>query len=148
MHPVPAPSSSPPPKSRALRVLISDDNVDGADALALLVNLEGHEVGVAHDGEEALRVAGRMRPDVAILDIGMPGLNGYEVASRLRQTSDGPLMLIVAMTGRDEAEDKQRARSSGFDAHFTKPVEPAALLGRIAAWQQDRRGQCCGTFDG
>ena len=140
MHRVPAPSSPAPLKSRALRVLISDDHVDGADALAMLVNLEGHEVAVAHNGEEALRIAGRLHPDVAILDIGMPGLDGHEVARRLRQTLEGTWMLIVALTGRDELEDKQRARASGFDEHFTKPVDPSALLGRIAAWQQRRQG--------
>lgn len=139
MHRVPAPSSPSTPK-RALRVLISDDHVDGADTLAMLVNLEGHEVEVAHDGEEALRIADHLHPDVAILDIGMPGLDGHEVASRLRQTRDGASMLIMALTGRDETEDKQRARVSGFDEHFTKPVDPAALLGRIADWQQGRSG--------
>lgn len=121
-------------------MLISDDHVDGADTLALLVNLEGHEVEVAHDGKEALRIADHLHPDVAILDIGMPGLNGHEVASRLRQTGEGASMLILALTGRDEVEDKQRARVSGFDEHFTKPVDPATLLGRIAAWQRGGRG--------
>lgn len=127
-------------RSRALRVLISDDHVDGADTLALLVNLEGHEVEVAHNGEEALHIADRLRPDVAILDIGMPDLDGHEVARRLRQSSQGRSMLIIALTGRDEAEDKQRARVAGFDEHFTKPVDPVALLRRIAAWQHGRHG--------
>ena len=138
MHQEPEPPFSAPLKRPALRVLIADDHVDAADTLAMLVNLEGHEVEVARNGEDALQIAERLRPDVAILDIGMPGLDGNEVAHRLRQTQQGASMLIVALTGHGEVEDKQRARVAGFDEHFTKPVEPAALLGRIAAWQRGR----------
>jgi len=122
----------------ALRVLIADDHVDAAETLAMLVGLEGHAVEVACNGQDALMLARRLRPDVAILDIGMPGLDGHAVAHRIRQTQAGASMLIVALTGRGDVEDKERARVAGFDEHFTKPVDPALLLGCIRAWQRRR----------
>ena len=122
----------------ALRVLIADDHVDAAETLAMLVGLEGHAVEVACNGQDALTLARRLRPDVAILDIGMPGLDGHAVAHHIRQTQAGESMLIVALTGRGDAEDKERAQVAGFDEHFTKPVDPALLLGCIRAWQHRR----------
>ena len=122
----------------ALRMLIADDHLDAAETLAMLLSLEGHTVEVARHGQEALELAARLSPDVAILDIGMPGLDGHTVAHRIRQTQAGASMLIVALTGRGELEDKELARRAGFDQHFTKPVDPAQLLGRIAAWQSAR----------
>lgn len=122
----------------ALRVLIADDHMDAAETLAMLVSLEGHAVEVARNGHEALELAGRLRPDVAILDIGMPGLDGHTVAHRIRQTKAGASMLIVALTGRGDTEDKERARQAGFDEHFTKPVDPAELLGCISTWRLGR----------
>ncbi|WP_162258057.1 MULTISPECIES: response regulator [unclassified Hydrogenophaga] len=134
----PSLSSLQPPGSGPLRVLIADDHVDAVETLAMLVSLEGHAVEVARNGEEALELVARFHPDVSILDIGMPGLDGHAVAHRIRQTPQGAHMLIVALTGRSEAEDKLRARASGFDEHFTKPVDPARLLQRIAAWHHGR----------
>ena len=134
----PSLSSLQPPGSGPLRVLIADDHVDAVETLAMLVSLEGHAVEVARNGHEALELAGRLRPDVAILDIGMPGLDGHAVAHHIRQTQAGESMLIVALTGRGDAEDKERAQVAGFDEHFTKPVDPALLLGCIRAWQHRR----------
>ena len=120
-------------------MLIADDHVDAAETLAMLVGLEGYAVEVARNGQDALTLARRLRPDVVILDIGMPGLDGHAVAHRIRQTQDGASMLIVALSGRGDAEDKERARVAGFDEHFTKPVDPALLMGCIGTWGRRRR---------
>jgi signal transduction histidine kinase len=112
--------------SRRRRVLVADDNLDAGESLAMLLRLDGHEVELAHDGPAALALFERMRPEIAILDIGMPGLSGYEVARRIRQKSINGVTLI-AVTGWGQEADKARAAESGFDHHFTKPVEPAVL---------------------
>jgi CheY-like chemotaxis protein len=109
------------------RVLVVDDCRDAADSLAMLLRLAGHEVHAAHDGREAVESAGRFRPDVALLDIGMPKLNGYEVARHIRQQPWGRQVVLVAITGWGQEEDKRRAMEAGFDEHLTKPVAPAAL---------------------
>jgi PAS domain S-box-containing protein len=109
------------------RILVADDNRDAADSLALLLRLAGHEVHAVHDGQEALEAVGWFRPDVALLDIGMPKLNGYEVARRIRGHAAGQQMVLVAITGWGQEEDKRRAAEAGFDHHLTKPVDPAAL---------------------
>jgi CheY-like chemotaxis protein len=106
---------------------VADDNPDASETLALLLQFDGHEVHVAHDGLEAIEVFERLQPDVAILDIGMPGLSGHEVAQRIRaQNPDHPVTLI-ALTGWGQKADKDRAVESGFDFHFTKPVDPTTL---------------------
>jgi CheY-like chemotaxis protein len=105
-------------------VLVADDNRDAADSLALLLEMNGHEVAVAHCGEVAFRAAERARPNAAILDIGMPDISGYEVARRIRAEIWGGRMLLVAVTGWGQADDKARARAAGFDHHLTKPVDP------------------------
>ena len=109
------------------RVLVVDDNADAADSLAMLLQVRGDEVRVAYDGEEALAAEGEFLPDVILLDIGMPKLSGYEVAKRVRELR-GPGVLIVAITGWGQDDDRQRAREAGFDHHFTKPVDYAVLL--------------------
>jgi PAS domain S-box-containing protein len=109
------------------RVLVADDNKDAADALAMLLELGGHEVRVAHGGRAALALAQTFRPDVAILDIGMPELDGYEVAKELRREPWGSRMCLVALTGWGQDEDRQRAQDVGFDRHLTKPVDTDAL---------------------
>jgi PAS domain S-box-containing protein len=106
------------------RVLIADDNMDGAESLAILLRVEGHDVSVVHDGAAALAALERLQPQVALLDIGMPGLTGYEVARRVRQSAFGRGMLLVAITGWGQDSDKARALEAGFDHHFTKPIEP------------------------
>jgi DNA-binding response OmpR family regulator len=109
------------------RILVVDDNADAADSLAMLLQVRGDEVRVAYDGEEALAAELDFRPEVVLLDIGMPKLSGYEVARRIRDAR-GPGVLIIAITGWGQDEDRQRAHEAGFDHHFTKPVDYAALL--------------------
>ncbi len=121
-----APSVAGEAPLRRRRVLVADDNVDAGESLAMLLRLDGHEVELATNGPQALEVFERTQPDIAILDIGMPGLNGYEVAMRIRQKAQNRITLI-AVTGWGQEADKARAAASGFDHHFTKPVEPAAL---------------------
>jgi PAS domain S-box-containing protein len=109
------------------RILVVDDNVDAAESLALLLRLEGHDVRVAHDGPAALAAVEADPPDLAFLDIGMPVMNGYEVAQRLRQRPGSENLVLAAMTGWGQEEDRRRSREAGFDHHLIKPVEPEAL---------------------
>ena len=116
----------------ARRVLVVDDNVDAAVMLAALVRHLGHDVITVHDGEQALRVVESYRPDVILLDIGMPGLNGFEVAKRLRGQGIHPPARIVAVTGWGKPEDQARTREAGFDMHLLKPVEEAQIRRALA----------------
>ncbi len=109
------------------RILVADDNRDGAETMSMLLQLSGHEVYLAHSGAEALDVARRERPDIAVLDIGMPDLNGYEVAERIRHEAWGESIKLIAVTGWGQAEDKRRALAAGFNHHLTKPVDPSQL---------------------
>jgi PAS domain S-box-containing protein len=115
------------PRPILRRVLVVDDNLDAAQSAAELVGLWGHEARVAHDGPAALVLASRFRPDVVLLDIGLPGMDGYEVARLIRAAAGGEALLLVAVTGYGQAEDRQRALAHGFDLHLTKPVDPQAL---------------------
>jgi PAS domain S-box-containing protein len=112
----------------ARRILVVDDNRDSAESLALYLELLGHTVRMAHDGIEAVSAAAALRPDAVLLDIGLPGQNGYEVARSLRGTAWGRDLLLVAITGWGQEEDKRRARESGFDIHLTKPVDPRTVV--------------------
>jgi len=119
-----------------LRVLVVDDNRDAADGLALLLDLHGHETRVAYEAEGALQAAKAFRPDVAILDIGMPVMDGYELARRLRKTPEAEKTVLVAMTGWGQEEDVRKGKEAGFDHHLVKPSEPAVLeklLAEVAA---------------
>jgi len=116
-----------PSTDPSLRVLVVEDNIDSAETLAELITLWGHEVRLAHDGAAALRVAREFRPQVILLDIGLPDMDGYAVAKRLRGEDLGGKML-VALTGYGEAKDRARAQQAGFDRHLTKPVDPQQLL--------------------
>jgi PAS domain S-box-containing protein len=109
--------------SVARRVLVVDDNVDAAAMLAALIRQLGHEVEIVHDGSAALRAVEGYRPEVILLDIGMPGMNGFEVAQRLRELRRVPGLRIVAVTGWGKPEDRERSREAGFDMHLIKPVE-------------------------
>ena len=113
------------------RVLLADDNRDAAESLAILLRLEGHEVELAHDGHAALRSFAARRPDVALLDIGMPNASGYEVARRIRAEPDGSSVLLIAITGWAQDADRMESRAAGFDHHLTKPIEPDALIGLL-----------------
>jgi PAS domain S-box-containing protein len=132
----PAPQGSGPPRPApertavpevARRVLVADDNRDGADIMALLLQQYGYDVSVAHSGPEALTAAAQKKPEVAILDIGMPGMSGYEVAQRIRAEAWGKHMLLIALTGWGQEEDKRKAFEAGFDHHLIKPIDPDAL---------------------
>ena len=131
---------SPAPASleASRRVLIADDAQQGAEALAMLLKRRGHEVHVAHEGAEALRLAAEVKPDVAFLDIGMPGLSGYEVAARIRRESWGRQMVLVAVTGWGQESHKREAYSAGFDQHFTKPMDPRHLRSLFASMPRRR----------
>ena len=119
------------PASR--RVLIVDDNVDAADSLGELLAFAGHAVRTAYDGFAGLAAAAEFRPDVILLDLGMPKLNGYEAARRVREEVWGASIVLVALTGWGSADDRRKTRAVGFDHHFVKPVEPAAILKLLAA---------------
>lgn len=109
------------------RILVVDDNVDAAATLALLLKFSGHEVHIAHDGESALRLGASLRPEVILLDLGMPGMDGYEIARRLRARPATRSCLLIAVTGYGADADRRRAQEAGFDQHLTKPVEIAAI---------------------
>jgi two-component system CheB/CheR fusion protein len=129
------------PAARPRRVLVVDDNRDGADSLAMLLRLGGHDVCVANDGPGAVTAAASFAPEVVLLDIGMPGMNGYEVARRIRLLPGSGRVLLVAVTGYGQEEDRRRSRAAGFDHHLVKPVEfdaLARLLGSEAAIAQER----------
>jgi PAS domain S-box-containing protein len=120
------------PRVHKRRVLIADDNRDAADSLAMLLEMDGHEVTVVHDGLQALAKVETSKPDVALLDIGMPEVDGYEVARRVRGDTRTRNMVLIAVTGWGQEADKARAAAAGFDLHFTKPIEPQRLIELLA----------------
>jgi PAS domain S-box-containing protein len=115
-----------------LRVLVVDDNVDAAESIAMLLSLEGHDVLTAHQAQRALEAVASFRPHVVLLDIGLPGMDGYEVARRLRSSRSCDGIRLVAVTGYGQQSDRERAREAGFDLHLVKPVEPEALQSVMA----------------
>jgi CheY-like chemotaxis protein len=128
--PVMATAATPPPGSEistpaghSSRVLVVDDNVDAAESLALLLEAAGHQVRMAFDGLSALQAAADFRPQVVLLDLGLPGLDGFEVAKRLRQQPAQNGVVLVAVTGYGQDADRQRSRDAGFDHHLVKPAE-------------------------
>jgi PAS domain S-box-containing protein len=114
-------------KAQPRRVLIVDDNVDAANSLSMLLSLQGHETQVAYGAKEALACSGSFRPDIGLLDIGLPEMDGYELARRLRAMPEMSRLRLVALTGYGQAEDQQRALAAGFDAHLVKPIDLVAL---------------------
>jgi len=114
------------------RILVADDNADAAESMGMMLRLMGNDVRTAYNGLEALEEAAAFRPNVVLLDIGMPHLNGYEAARRIRAETWGQDTLLIALTGWGQEEDKRRAAEAGFDRHFTKPVHPADVLNVIA----------------
>jgi len=121
-----------------LRVLVADDNRDNADSSAMLLRMAGHEVRTAYSGREALTIAAGFEPQIALLDIGMPEMNGYEVARHMRATAWGARMLLVAVTGWGQDDDRRRAEAAGFDHHLAKPVDLATLEPMLVAQQAER----------
>ncbi|HJT66287.1 MAG TPA: ATP-binding protein [Pyrinomonadaceae bacterium] len=126
-------------QSARRRILVVDDNFDSAESMAMMLTLSGHHVAMAHDGEEAVRLAQEFQPDLALLDIGMPKLDGYEAARSIRRQSWGQGMMLIALTGWGQAEDKRRSREAGFDAHLVKPVDFDALE-KLVASSKDGNG--------
>jgi len=130
-------ASEASPPARQLSILLADDNRDACDSLKILLEMEGHDVRVAYDGESALELLESFRPDVALLDIGMPKLNGYDVAAAVRKKPWGAYVRLVAITGWGQADDRQRAMNAGFDAHFVKPVDITALQAVCNSMRKD-----------
>jgi CheY-like chemotaxis protein/two-component sensor histidine kinase len=129
-----ATSSSAP----ACRVLVVDDNLDAADTVAMFLQIEGHVVQTASDGPQALTSAATFHPDVVVLDIGLPQVDGYEVARRLRELAPTRKALLIALTGYGQKGDQEQALRSGFDFHLVKPADPRDLADRIAQWRRVR----------
>jgi signal transduction histidine kinase/ActR/RegA family two-component response regulator len=124
---------APAPAGPGLRILVVDDNRDSAESLGLFLGLTGHEVATAHDGLEAVAAAESFRPRVVLLDIGLPKLNGYEAARRIRAQEWGRDLVLMAVTGWGQEADRRRSADAGFDHHLVKPVDPAALNRLLAA---------------
>jgi CheY-like chemotaxis protein len=112
-------------------MLVVDDNHDSAKSLAMLLRLAGNDVQMAFDGEEAVDVATKTHPEVILLDIGLPKLNGYDACRRIREEASGREAVIIALTGWGQAEDRRKSSEAGFDGHLVKPVEHSALLAML-----------------
>jgi CheY-like chemotaxis protein len=119
----------------SLRILVVDDNHDAAASLGILLRILGNQVRTAHDGLEAIREVESFRPDVVLLDIGLPEMNGYDAAVKIRQLPWGKGLVLIAVTGRGEEKDKQRSKEAGFDYHLVKPIDPIALI-RLLAFRE------------
>ncbi len=122
----------PASSSAGVRVLVVDDNVDSAESMALLLSLDGHEVRTAFDGPGALAVAAEFHPEAVLLDIGLPGMDGYEVAKQMRNLPGLQNALMIAVTGYGQADDRARSKAAGFDHHLVKPVDPEILSALLA----------------
>jgi PAS domain S-box-containing protein len=125
-EPAHEPAVNVAPSYRA-RILVADDNRDAADTLSMILELDGHEVRTAYDGMEALQVAEQFAPQIALLDIGMPNLDGYQTARRIRERPWGSAMLLVALTGWGQEQDRRQATEAGFNCHLVKPVDPQTI---------------------
>jgi CheY-like chemotaxis protein len=124
------------PSPSGYRLLVVDDNEDAATSLAMLLRLKGHDVMVAHDGPSALEIASDYRPNLVFLDLGMPQMDGFEVARRLKRMSELENTLVVAVTGWGQEEDRRRTAEAGFHRHLVKPPEPKALENVLAELKQ------------
>jgi CheY-like chemotaxis protein len=133
--PAPSPAAAAPapavaagePADANLRVLVVDDNIDAADTLSALLEMGGHTTRVANDGYQAIEMARAFQPQVVFLDIGLPGMDGYEVARKLRETPGMERAYLVALTGWGTREDRERSSEAGFDHHLTKPADISAV---------------------
>jgi CheY-like chemotaxis protein len=129
----------PPERSSARRILVAEDNDDAAEMLEVMMQMMGHEVKVVRDGLEALDAAAEFKPQVMLLDIGMPKLNGYDTARRVRQQQWGKNITLIALTGWGQEKDKQLAHEAGFDIHLVKPIDPKILQELLTSPDQLRR---------
>ncbi len=141
--PDPGPAGGAPARrAPGRRILIVEDNADARESLRLLLELGGHDVVEAEDGVRGLDLAVGVRPDLALVDVGLPGLDGYELARKLRATAEGRDLRLVALTGYGQPEDRRRALAAGFDAHLVKPVDPDRLAELLEAlWRPPGRAQ-------
>lgn len=142
LQPAPAVESLAPLRSsaqarRSLRVLVVDDNADSAESMGMVLDMVGMDHRVAYDGPSALDAVQLFRPDVVLLDIGMPGMDGYEVARRIRQSPLSGRTVLIALTGWSQPQDRQRSHEAGFDHHLSKPVDIGALQGYLEALEPD-----------
>jgi CheY-like chemotaxis protein len=135
----PSPTLPARPRLEARRILIADDNQDAAESLATLLSLEGHDVRMAGDGIEALAIAKTFRPEVVLLDLGMPRMDGYETARQIRRRPWGQRAILVAVTGWGQAQDRQRTADAGFDLHLVKPVSNSDLFQALVADPEAQR---------
>ena len=117
------------------RLLVVDDNKDAAESMSMLLEMWGHEVAFAYDGPSALETAEQWQPEAVFLDIGLPGMDGYEVAERLRELPHAKDAVLIAITGYGQEDDRQRSRRAGIDHHLVKPVAPDALRNLIDSLQ-------------
>jgi len=129
------------PRQKAHRVLVVDDNADGAESMSLLLQLEGHESFVAHDAYEAIETAEKHRPEAIILDIGLPGMSGYEACRAIREKPWGKDLVMVAVTGWGQEEDRSKSKEAGFNAHIVKPVDHDALLKLLSQLLESANGR-------
>ena len=129
----PAPIPSKKQSSNSLKVLVVDDNEDMANSLAILLQISGHDVRTAHSGPAALETADKLQPNLVLLDIGLPGMDGYEVAERLRQNPKFTKVRLVAVTGYGLESERRRSQKSGFDAHLVKPIKLQELQDVLAS---------------
>ena len=126
--------------SRSLRIVVVEDDLDVAETFATLLRLDGHDLRVVHNGRGALDAVGEFAPDVAFVDVGLPDIDGYEVATRLRAQPSAKPVVLIALTGYAADEDALRARRAGFDHHLSKPVDYGAV-GRLLAELTARAGR-------
>ncbi len=136
--PTPEPTLSESLPKKARRILVVDDNRDSATSLATLLKLAGHQTHTAYDGIEAVDAAAAFKPDVVLLDIGLPKLNGYEAARKIRQQPNGTDLVLVALTGWGQEKDRQKSRDAGFNTHMVKPVDLNALMQLLASLPADQ----------
>jgi CheY-like chemotaxis protein len=134
----PTEAPAPAAASNAIRILVVDDNVDAADSLATLLEICGHRCRMVHDAKSALEAFADFRPELILSDIGLPEINGYELARRLRRLDGGATVRLIAVSGWGQPDDIKRAEEAGFDQHLTKPVDPDVLLKIIAEWIEAR----------
>ena len=136
-QPLQVPNSTAERKSASAshRILVVDDMQDSAHSLSRLLKLKGHDTRTAHDGQEAVEAAEEFHPDIVLMDIGMPRLNGYQAARHIRDQPWGRNIVLVALTGWGQEEDKRLASEAGFDRHLTKPVDPTALTSILAEFE-------------
>jgi len=130
--PPPAPTIIEPTTTILRCILVVDDNQDSATSLAMVLELTGHKTHIAYDGLEAVEAAAKFRPDVVLLDIGLPKLNGYDACRKIREQPSGKGIVLIALTGWGQDEDRDKSKAAGFDAHLVKPVDYAALMKLLA----------------